>query len=90
METKTWRSLGWLFANGWSVEEVRALRMSGLVESRTIGRRVELLVDETDDLADLRGAAKFVNESKLKKLYQDAAEKVVRPGMIYSKSNWKW
>ena len=79
MEHKVWRSMGWLFAHGWSIDEVRALRLSGIVETRTVGRRVEMLVDESDDPSDLRNAAKFVNESRMKKMYQDAAERVTNP-----------
>jgi hypothetical protein len=59
-----WRSLGWLFVNGWTPVECNRLFLSGLVPTR-FGVRREVWIGEDADLAALKHAAVFVTNAQL-------------------------
>lgn len=56
-----WRSLGWLFTQGWKVQETNFLYYARIVPTRTNeANRREVWLEDGTNLDELRKAATFV------------------------------
>jgi len=63
-----WRSVGWLFAHGWDLDDAMALFVSGIVpvkeDSVEQGRFKRVWIEENDSLDELKRAARFATEGQ--------------------------
>lgn len=66
-----WRSVGWLFAQGWGLQDALMLFHSGIVpvrenssETGSGGRVRHVWIEEHENLEELRRAARFAVEGQ--------------------------